>query len=60
MTDIEKPKPLTPVERRLAVYPEARVQAVAGGLLLKPSPPPVSATRISVPALPAVEKPGDE
>jgi hypothetical protein len=31
----------------LLVYPEARVEEIPGGLLLKPSPPPLSRTRVS-------------
>ena len=30
----------------LAVYPDARVEEVAGGLLLKPSPPPIKRTQV--------------
>lgn len=48
------------LKQALAVYPKARVGPIEGGLLLKPSPPPVSAARIFVPSLPIVEKPVDD
>jgi hypothetical protein len=32
----------------LAVYPDARVEEVAGGILLRPSQPPMPKTQVSV------------
>lgn len=47
------------LKQALAVYPTARVEPIESGLLLKPSPPPVSGITISVPPSYAVEKPRD-
>lgn len=36
----------------LLVYPSARIDSVIGGIILRPSPPPISRTMISVSAVP--------
>jgi hypothetical protein len=45
------------------VYPDARIESVPGGLILKPSPPPITKTSISVPQTildqSHVDNPGD-
>jgi Plasmid encoded RepA protein len=43
---------LIALKRSVAVYPEAKIDHVRGGLLLKPSAPPIAKTRVVV-ALPA-------
>ena len=45
------------------VYPEARIDSEPGGLILRPSPPPIAKTMVTLPRSlsdqPLVEKPGD-
>lgn len=43
-----KKESLTAIKAALAVYPAAKVERVAGGLMLKPSPPPIPRHSVSL------------
>lgn len=42
------------------VYPDAKIDSTPGGLILRPSPPPITRSMISVPGNLAAQPPGDK